>query len=134
MSFRVILVTGANGALGRAIARAFLDESPENFVWLGIHRQRGEADKLQAQLPERCRCVQLDVTQKSDWEKTLAAVLAGHGRLDVLVNNAGTHEDGLLATMPSSAWETVLATNLDAAFHGIWSRPCVRDDRAAHST
>jgi len=36
----------------------------------------------------------------------------------VLVNNAGYHRDGLLATLPPEAWSNVLATNLDAVFHG----------------
>jgi 3-oxoacyl-[acyl-carrier protein] reductase len=36
----------------------------------------------------------------------------------VLVNNAGTHEDALLGTMPLLAWDRVLATNLDGVFHG----------------
>jgi 3-oxoacyl-[acyl-carrier protein] reductase len=36
----------------------------------------------------------------------------------VLVNNAGHHEDALLATMPLDSWRRVLATNLDGVFHG----------------
>ena len=44
--------------------------------------------------------------------------LARHSRLDVLVNNAGSHEDALLATMPPDSWRRVLATNLDGVFHG----------------
>jgi 3-oxoacyl-[acyl-carrier protein] reductase len=39
-------------------------------------------------------------------------------RIDVLVNNAGIHEDGLLAMLPGAAWERVLSTNLDGTFHG----------------
>jgi 3-oxoacyl-[acyl-carrier protein] reductase len=45
-------------------------------------------------------------------------MLAERPRLDVLVNNAGQHQDGLLATMPLSAWEQVMATNLHAVFIG----------------
>jgi 3-oxoacyl-[acyl-carrier protein] reductase len=35
-----------------------------------------------------------------------------------LVNNAGHHEDGLLATLPAEAWHRVVASNLDSVFHG----------------
>jgi 3-oxoacyl-[acyl-carrier protein] reductase len=45
-------------------------------------------------------------------------MLSTKKRIDVLVNNAGKHADSLLATMPPEAWSEVLATNLDAAFHG----------------
>ena len=62
MSLRVILITGANGGLGQAIARAFLQESPDNVVWLGVHSRREHADQLAQENPDRCFCVALDVT------------------------------------------------------------------------
>ncbi|MGI8965134.1 MAG: SDR family oxidoreductase, partial [Limisphaerales bacterium] len=113
-----ILITGANGGLGQAIARTFLDESPENFIWLGLHAGREAAEKLAQEIPHRCRTLDLDVTQPTAWQKAVAQILSEHQRLDVLVNNAGKHPDGLLATLSDAAWRNVLATNLDAIFHG----------------
>jgi 3-oxoacyl-[acyl-carrier protein] reductase len=118
MSSRVILITGANGGLGQAIARSFLDESPANVVWLGIHIRREQADKLAQENSGRCFCVALDVTSPESWKLALKEILSRHSRLDVLVNNAGRHEDALLATMPPESWQRVLATNLDGIFHG----------------
>ena len=118
MNPRIILVTGANGGLGQAIALTFIRESNDNFVWLGVRNNRAAADKLVAESPQQCRTVALDVTQPADWQRTLGVILKEAGRLDVLVNNAGHHEDHLLATMPASAWHQVLATNLEAGFHG----------------
>ena len=118
MSSRVILVTGANGGLGQAIARTFVQESPANFVWLGIRNGRERADDLARENPGRCACVSLDVTAPASWSQALEEILARHGRLDVLVNNAGSHEDALLANMPPDSWSRVLATNLDSVFHG----------------
>ena len=117
MNQRIILVTGANGGLGQAIARSFLDE-PGTFVWLGIHKGRERADALADQFPAHCACVSLDATQPASWRAAVGVVLARHNRLDVLVNNAGCHADALLATMPLRDWEAVRATNLDGAFHG----------------
>jgi 3-oxoacyl-[acyl-carrier protein] reductase len=118
MATRIILVTGGNGGLGQAIARSFLEESPGNFVWLGVHARREYADALVAKYSGRCKCCQLDVTRREAWREAVAQILEAHDRLDVLVNNAGHHQDGLLATMAPEDWERVLATNLDAAFHG----------------
>jgi len=118
MSLRVILITGANGGLGQAIARSFLAEHVENSVWLAVHSHRDHAEKLAREHPNRCRCVPLDVASREAWQKAVAEVLAAQGRLDVLVNNAGAHEDALLGTMPADAWDRVLATNLDGVFHG----------------
>lgn len=118
---RVILVTGANGGLGDSIARAFLEEHPGHRIWLGIHRRRERADALAAAYPDRAIPIALDVTQPGPWRETVSAIEKRHGRLEVLVNNAGTHEDALLATMPADAWERVRASNLDGAFHGCQS-------------
>jgi 3-oxoacyl-[acyl-carrier protein] reductase len=118
MSQRVILVTGGNGGLGQAIAREFLQESSENVLWLGIHSRRERVDKLAGEFAGRVRPVFLDVTQPVSWEEAVEQVLAVHSRIDVLVNNAGKHWDGLLGNLPLKAWHDVLATNLDSAFHG----------------
>ena len=118
MSLRVIVLTGGNGGLGQAIARAFFAESPENFVWLGVRENRAQADKLVEKLPGRCHSLVLDVTQPGDWQRAVTRILAEHKRLDVLVNNAGRHHDGLLAHLSWSSWHEVLASNLDATFHG----------------
>jgi len=118
MSLRVILITGANGGLGQAIARAFLQESPATIVWLGVRSRRENAEKLAQENPDRCFCIALDVTIPESWKQTVNEILARHNRIDVLVNNAGSHEDSLLATMPPDSWERVLATNLDGVFHG----------------
>ncbi len=115
---RIILVTGSNGGLGEAIAQAFIHESAENFVWLGIHQRRDRADKLASDFPGRCEVMELDVTQSAVWRSTIARIIAQHKRLDVLVNNAGRHADSLLATMPIEVWTEVLRTNLESAFHG----------------
>src|SRR2546425_502917 len=115
---RIILVTGANGGLGLAIAQTFLNESPEHFVWLGVHTRRDRAEKLAQERSLNCRCVDLNVTQPAAWKRAVTQILAEHKRLDVLVNNAGKHHDGLLANLSSDAWDTVLASNLNATFHG----------------
>jgi 3-oxoacyl-[acyl-carrier protein] reductase len=118
MNPRVILITGANGGLGQAIARAFLQESAENQIWLGVHRRLDKAEKLTAENPDRCRTITLDVTSPDSWKAAVAEIVARHQRLDVLVNNAGHHQDSLLATMALDSWQKILALNLDSVFHG----------------
>ena len=60
MNERVILITGANGELGIAIARSFLGESADNFVWLGVRRRREAAGKLGAEFAGRCARLLVD--------------------------------------------------------------------------
>jgi 3-oxoacyl-[acyl-carrier protein] reductase len=118
MNLRVILITGANGGLGQALARNFLSEAGHNIVWLGVHSRQEHAAQLALENPGRCFCISLDVTAPESWQAAVKEILARHGRLDVLVNNAGHHEDALLATMTAESWQRVLAVNLNGVFHG----------------
>jgi 3-oxoacyl-[acyl-carrier protein] reductase len=114
----IALITGANGGLGQAIARALLDASPENRIVLGVRIRRESADALVASSGGRAECIELDVTDPDAWRAAVDAILSRHGRIDCLVNNAGFHRDALLATMPPADWDAVMRANLDSVFHG----------------
>ena len=115
---RSILITGGNGGLGLAIGRYFLNHDPEASVWLGVRENRSQAAILAAAHPERCRLLDLEVTDPAAWKAAVSMIVETDGRLDVLVNNAGMHRDCLLAAMPAETWHQVISTNLDATFHG----------------
>ena len=114
----VALITGANGGLGLAISRQFLEADPAHTVWLGVRQHREKADALAAEFQGRCHCLTLDVTQSTDWDAAVTTIVQTSGRLDILVNNAGHHEDSLLAHLTDSQWHCVLDTNLTGAFLG----------------
>ncbi len=114
---RIILITGGNGGLGLATARRFLQD-PETRVWLGVRSHRERAEALRMEHPERCFLVSLEVTEPAAWKEAVASILTSCGQLDVLVNNAGTHDDALLGTMSLDGWSRVVSTNLDSVFHG----------------
>jgi 3-oxoacyl-[acyl-carrier protein] reductase len=113
-----VLITGANGSIGAACARAFLERWPAAKVYLGCRAARAEAEALAAEFAGRCELVTLEVTDPGSWEAAVARIVADAGRLDVLVNNAGHYRDALLATMPLEDWHEVLATNLTGTFLG----------------
>jgi 3-oxoacyl-[acyl-carrier protein] reductase len=126
MSPRTVLITGANGGLGLAIARRFLLDPSGHRVWLGVHDRRENAGALGAEFPDRASLVPLDVTAPADWESAIAQT----GPVDILVNNAGVHRDALLATMPHDTWRSVLAANLTGTFLGC--QAVVREMMARH--
>ena len=86
---RVWLITGANSGFGRAIATAAVATGD---VVVAAARRTGTLDDLVAAHPDQVEAVQLDVTDIAAAEAAVADVVARHGRIDVLVNNAGrTH-------------------------------------------
>ncbi len=115
---RILLVTGSNSGIGSAIVRNFLEESDHNIVWAGFHHRQDRVQPIADEFPGRCCPVSLDVSVRAAWQQAVSRIVDSAGRLDVLVNNAGVHEDALLGAMSLDSWDRVLATNLDAVFHG----------------
>lgn len=118
MSPTTLLITGANGGIGAATARLFLERDASCHVYLGVRSGRDVAEAITADFPGRCGILALDVTKAADWESALAQVAAEGKTITVLVNNAGHHDDHLLATMPAESWASVIDSNLHSAFLG----------------
>lgn len=115
---RSILITGANGALGLAMAEFFLNREEDCRVFLGVRERRDRAEGLVAKFSERAHLVTLEVTAPDEWKAALNEIESKAAPLGVLINNAGFHEDALLANMPQDQWSRVLDANLNAVFHG----------------
>jgi len=115
---KTILITGANGGIGLACAKAFLAEEPEARVFLGCRQNREHAAALAHSHPERVNIVTLDVSDPASWDAATTQILDEANRIDVLVNNAGNHKDSLLASMSLEDWHDVIAANLTGTFLG----------------
>jgi 3(or 17)beta-hydroxysteroid dehydrogenase len=123
---KVALVTGAARGIGAAIARAFYAEGARVLL-TDIRDDLGQ--RVAAELGAGASYARLDVRREADWVGALEHLSHAHGRLDVLVNNAGiTGFEGELAAHDPEhaaleAWRAVHETNLDGVFlgckHGI---------------
>src|SRR5438034_9368306 len=112
---RVALVTGASRGIGRAIAHALAARGAVVVAAArGDHAKDAVAD-LTAK-GGRGEAVSIDVTDVAALERLPAEIVARHGRLDIVVSNAGIARDQLLMRMKRDDWDAVLATNLTAMF------------------
>ncbi|MEH0552686.1 MULTISPECIES: SDR family NAD(P)-dependent oxidoreductase [unclassified Streptomyces] len=107
---RVVVVTGAGTGIGRATARTFAVEGA-HVVAIG---RRAEPLLETAAENDRITALTADITAEGEPARILQAVLERHGRLDVLVNNAGIVRTGALGMLTPEMIETQLATNLIA--------------------
>ncbi len=111
---RTVLVTGGDGGLGRAIAKAVLDDGARAVVAADV--RAGEPDPAYG---DRVTPLELDVTSAASWATALASVERTFGRLDVLVNNAGITDRAGLLDLDPAAWERVVAVNQTGVFLGM---------------
>jgi 3-oxoacyl-[acyl-carrier protein] reductase len=112
---RVALVTGASRGIGRAIAERFAQQGALVVAAARGDNARATADAIGAS-GGKAEAVSVDVTDTTALEQLPGKVVGTHGRLDILVSNAGIARDQLLMRMKREDWDAVLATNLTAAF------------------
>ncbi len=111
---KVALVTGGTRGIGHAIARALARAGARVAV---LARDGGRAQETAKALGDGTgRGYACDVADARQVETVVAAVEQDFGRVDVLVNNAGTTRDNLLFRITEEDWNTVLDINLKGAF------------------
>jgi 3-oxoacyl-[acyl-carrier protein] reductase len=104
---RVVLVTGGNRGIGRAIAGAFAAHGDR----VAVTARSGPVDDLFT--------VACDVTDTASVDLAVGAVEAGLGTIEVLVANAGINDDKLLLQMDEASFGRVLDTNLVGTFRVV---------------
>ena len=112
---RVAIVTGASRGIGRAIAQRLASRGAHVVAAARAENARAVADEIVA-AGGRAEALSLDVTEPGSADSAVGSTIEKHGRIDVLVNNAGITRDQLMLRMKRDDWDAVIATNLTAAF------------------
>lgn len=113
-----VLVTGASGGLGSAIARALARTGFE--LSLHYHHNAAGAEALAREIlaaDGAAHCLSFDVSEREPARLALEAELDTHGAYWGVVCNAGLSADNTFAAMPGEDWDRVLATNLDGFYN-----------------
>jgi meso-butanediol dehydrogenase/(S,S)-butanediol dehydrogenase/diacetyl reductase len=112
---RTVLVTGGGSGIGRAIARAFLDNGARVAV---VGRRRDELDEtLAGYEADRVLALSADIAEPAEAVRVVDAVVARFGGLDVLVNNAARYLHKPFVEMTDAEWDDLRRTNIDAFVH-----------------
>jgi NAD(P)-dependent dehydrogenase (short-subunit alcohol dehydrogenase family) len=114
---RVVLITGATGALGSVVMRKFV-QTQARLALTGRSTEKLERLMVENELPrESTLCTECDLTQASDVQDLADAVVAHFGRLDVVLNTVGGWSGGKPVGETSvEEWDHMLSLNLRSAF------------------
>ena len=114
---KISLVTGAGSGIGSAIAEMFA-QAGAHVIITDVNEAGGQAvtQKINA-AGGRAEFMRLDVSQEADCERVAGQILAAHGHLDVLVNNAGIGCVGTLLQTSGADLDRLYAVNVRGVFN-----------------
>lgn len=112
---KIAIITGAAKGLGEADARMFAREGA-TVILTDVDRDAGAA--LAAEIGGKAEFHYHDVRHEAEWKALIDDVVARHGRLDVLVNNAGVVTLGNIETQTTEDYRFIMAVSADGTYFG----------------
>lgn len=125
---KVAVVTGASRGIGRAIAKR-LAACGASVVCADV--DYAAVQETARECDGKASAVELDVASVETVERVISNVLAEHGKIDIVVNNAGINRDAMLHKMTDDQWRQVLDVDLSGVFY--MTRAASRPMREAKS-
>lgn len=114
---RVAVVTGGALGIGRVTSMTLAKEGAKVAI-LDMNREAAEKTAEEVRRSGgQAMAIRCDVTNKEEIDRGIDAVLEAHGKIDVLVNNAGLSKDVTLLKMQESDWDLVMNVNIKSMFH-----------------
>jgi NAD(P)-dependent dehydrogenase (short-subunit alcohol dehydrogenase family) len=117
LSGKVAIVTGAARGLGEGIARRLAEEGAD-VTCADLNEPKSVASALCAETSGKHRSMVLDVSNGDAFDALVAETVETHGRLDIMVNNAGIYVGGAIAETDDATFRRVMDVNLLGVFHG----------------
>ncbi|MEX2286415.1 MAG: SDR family oxidoreductase [Planctomycetaceae bacterium] len=115
LSGRVALVTGGSKGLGKAMARIFAEAGADVVI---SSRHEDELRSALAEITEgtkvRGKYVVADMTKRGDVDRLVREALAAMGRVDIVVNNAGSNSPETLESTTDENWDRIVELNLSS--------------------
>ncbi|MEE3852988.1 SDR family NAD(P)-dependent oxidoreductase [Gordonia sp. LSe1-13] len=113
---QVAILTGAAGGIGQGVARKLVDHGAHVVL---VDRDEDKTRALQADLGDQTHCVVVDLTEESAVDSVVDTTMRRYGRVDMLVNNAGTSAHSPMVDVPRHVLDQEIAVHITAPFRLI---------------
>jgi NADP-dependent 3-hydroxy acid dehydrogenase YdfG len=130
---KVVVITGASSGLGEATARLLAEQGAS--VVLGARR----VERLQSLANEltskgaKALAIETDVTNRDEVKRLVDTAVQNHGRIDVMLNNAGLMPQSLLERLKIDEWDRMIDVNIKGVLYGIAAAlPYMQKQKAGH--
>ena len=128
---KVAVITGAASGFGAGMAKRFAEEGAKVIV---ADLNAKGAEKIAGEIGEAALPVTADVSMKADVDAMVDAAMQAHGRLDIMVNNAGyTHRNGPMLEVDEETFDLITAVNMKAIYHAAQAVVPIMDKQGGGS-
>ena len=115
---KVALISGGARGMGAVEARLFASEGAKVMIGDVLDEEGARLTEEIAVTGGDTMYTHLDVTSEDEWRRAVRAAVSRFGRLDVLVNNAGIWEEGMVEDTTVDRWDRIMSVNAKGAFLG----------------
>lgn len=117
LSNKVAVITGATGALGRVVVKAFLNHGMRVVSTYRREEKQNELIDFLGEASGALISVKTDVTNEADVQALFQKVVEDYGRVDILLNIVGAYKGGTeIADTKEEDWDSMMSINLKSAF------------------
>ena len=112
---QIVIVTGGARGIGEGICKLFCDEGAIVFLWDILEDGQNKADNI-SKNGGSIIFQKVDVSNQDSVNSAIENIIENHGKIDVLINNAGIIRDRSILKMTRDDWDTVQSVNVDSLF------------------
>lgn len=112
---QIVIITGGARGIGEGICKIFCNEGATVALWDVLEEGQTTADNISAD-GGSIFFQKVDVTSHDSVDSAVANIIDNHGKIDVLINNAGIIRDRSILKMTREEWDMVRSVNVDSLF------------------
>ena len=112
---QIVIITGGARGIGEGICKIFCNEGATVALWDVLEEGQTTADNISAD-GGSIFFQKVDVTSQDSVDSAVANIIDNHGKIDVLINNAGIIRDRSVLKMTREEWDMVRSVNVDSLF------------------